>query len=197
MKVLRSNRLVCVLAIVSILAIAAAVGGVGQAGAEPVSAAEPGAIRAAASSVRPFMQIEGISGESTARGHEGQIEVLSWSWGVAQTTTAAGAGGGGRIAVAGRATVVKQIDKATPKLFERCAHGAVFPLVIVHLTREGGQTYLTYELTNVMVSSISHEDVDGDGVPVETLELALGGARLIHTQFDAAGRAIGEVSAEW
>lgn len=98
----------------------------------------------------------------------------------------------------GHVTLIKRIDKASPLLFKRCVDGTVVPLVTVQLTREDGQTYLKYELRNVMVSSISHGgDLDGDGLPDETLELTLGGAKLTYTQFDATGKPVGQTSAEW
>ena len=40
-------------------------------------------------SERWFLKIDGIAGESTDVAHKDEIDVLSWSWGVAQT------GGGG------------------------------------------------------------------------------------------------------
>jgi type VI protein secretion system component Hcp len=57
---------------------------------------------------------------------------------------------------------------------------------------------LKYELKNVMVSSISHGgDVNGDGLPDETLDLTLTGAKLTYTQFDATGKSIGQTTAQW
>ena len=49
-----------------------------------------------------------------------------------------------------------------------------------------------------MVSSIVHGgDVDGDGMPDETLELTFDGAKLTYTQFDAAGKPVGQTTGEW
>ncbi len=202
MRAVRSTPWVHVLAITLVLGVVAATGGVGPAGTEPlaaVPAAAPGGTPAAQSFFDIFIEIEGIPGESTAPAHKGSIEVLSWSWGVSQTSTGGGGGGG---ALAGRATghvtLIKRIDKATPLLFKRCVDGTPIPLATVHLTREDGQTYLKYELKNVMVSSIVHGgDVDGDGLPDETLEITFTGVKLTYTQFDAAGRPVGQTTAEW
>ena len=143
-----------------------------------------------------FMDIAGIAGESTNALHKGSIEVMSWSWRVSQTS-AGGTGAIGRVLV-GHVTLIKRIDKATPLLFKQCIDDTVLPLVTVQLTRADGQTFLKYELKNVMISSISHGgDLDGDGLPDETIELTLGGTKLTYTQFDAAGKALGQTSAEW
>jgi len=200
MKALRDNLGRNILVVILVLAAVAAVGGVGQSRAEPLGvtvAAGPDGTVAAPSFFDIFLDIEGIAGESTNPQHKGSIEVMSWSWGVSQTSTG---GGGGAVSRerTGHVTLIKRIDKASPLLFKRCVDGTVVPLVTVQLTREDGQTYLKYELRNVMVSSISHGgDLDGDGLPDETLELALGGAKLTYTQFDATGKPIGQTSAEW
>jgi type VI secretion system secreted protein Hcp len=186
MKAFRNNRRLHVLVITLVLGAVAAVGGVGLPRTEApaaVLAAGPDAIAAAQSFFDVFLEIEGIDGEATVPAHKGTIEVLSWSWGISQ---AAGVG---------TVSVIKRIDKATPLLFEQCIDGTVIPLATVYLTRQDGQTYLQYELRNVIVSSISHGgDVNGDGLPDETLELTFGGATLTYTQFDAAGKPVGQTT---
>ena len=200
MRVLRNTPWVHVLVIALVLSVVATTGGVRSAGIEPLAApAAPDGTVAVSSFFDIFTEIAGIEGESTVPAHKGSIEVLSWSWGVSQTSTGGGGGGG---ALAGRATghvtLIKRIDKATPLLFKRCVDGTPIPLATVFLTREDGQTYLKYELKNVMVSSIVHGgDVDGDGRPDETLELTFTGATLTYTQFDAAGKPIGQTTGQW
>jgi type VI secretion system secreted protein Hcp len=167
-----------------------------QAAVSEPPAGSPGGTTTAPSFFDIFMDIAGIPGESTNALHKSSIEVMSWSWGVSQTS----AGGTSAIGreLSGHVTLIKRIDKATPLLFKQCVGGTVLPLVTVQLTRADGQTFLKYELKNVMISSISHGgDLDGDGLPDETIELSLGGAKLTYTQFDAAGKVIGQTSAEW
>ncbi len=202
MKALRNMPWVHVLVITLILGVVAATGGVGPAGTEPLAAipaAAPGGTPAAQSFFDIFTEIEGIPGESTVAAHKGSIEVLSWSWGLSQTSTSGAGGGAGVVGRGtGHVTLIKRIDKATPLLFKRCVDGTPIPLATVYLTREDGQTYLKYELKNVMVSSIVHGgDVDGDGLPDETLELTFTGVKLTYTQYDVAGKPIGQGTAEW
>jgi type VI secretion system secreted protein Hcp len=199
MKALRNNRWVHVLMVVLVLGVVAAFAGVGSPGTEtPVAAlaAVPDVTPAAPSFFDIFLDIQGIPGESTVPAHKGSIEVLSWSWGLSQVSNS------GAVAVSrertGHVTLIKRIDKATPLLFKRCVDGTPITLATVQLTREDGQTYLKYELKNVMVSSIVHGgDVDGDGRPDETLELTLGGAKLTYTEFDATGKPVGQTTGEW
>ncbi len=167
-----------------------------QAAASEPPPAAPGGTTTVPSFLDIFMDIAGIAGESTNALHKSSIEVMSWSWGVSQTSPG-GAGAIGR-ELAGHATLIKRIDKATPLLFKHCIDDTVLPLVTVQLTRADGQTFLKYELKNVMISSISHGgDLDGDGLPDETIALTLGGAKVTYTQFDATGKALGQTSAEW
>jgi hypothetical protein len=73
-------------------------------------------------------------------------------------TGAHGAGGGGGAgSSAGKVSVhdisiTKQVDKASPKLAQFCANGKHIPNVKIEM-RKAGKTYLTYTLTNVVISS--------------------------------------------
>src|SRR5688572_31703919 len=71
-----------------------------------------------------FLKLGDIKGESKDSKHPGEIDVLSWSWGVAQTGTMSVGGGGG----AGKASFsdlsfMHGVDKASPVLMKACATG--------------------------------------------------------------------------
>jgi type VI secretion system secreted protein Hcp len=202
MKVLHSNRGRNILVVILAVALLATVGGVrpsrAQLHAGPIIIGPDPSGSPAFFDI--FLEIEGVEGEAAAPGHERAIEVLSWSWGVSQTATGGGGGAGGLAGreKTGHVTLIKRIDKATPLLSKRCVEGTVAPRVTVHLTREEGQTYLKYELKEVLVSSVQHGgDLDGDGLLDETLELTFDGAKLTYTPHDPAGKPVGQISAEW
>ena len=72
-----------------------------------------------------FLKIKGIPGESADSKHKGEIDVLSYSWGISQTGTMSYGGGGG----AGKAnfsdfSFMMRMNKATPKLMQACANGS-------------------------------------------------------------------------
>ena len=102
-----------------------------------------------------FLQLGDIQGESTARGYERWIDVVSWSWGVTNPTTV-GAGTG---LSAGRATLsdltlMKFADSATPKLIDGSTKGTHFPKATLAVRRASdGWEYLRIRLEEVMVSS--------------------------------------------
>jgi len=101
-----------------------------------------------------FARIAGIKGESVDAKHKDEIDVLSWSWGVAQTGSMAHGGGGG----AGKATFADfvfshHIDKASPLLMLACASGRHFTSAVLTAQRPGTEPldYLTISLGGVMV----------------------------------------------
>lgn len=106
-----------------------------------------------------FVRIDSIKGESRERGHEDEIEAVSWSWGVAQATGSGAAGrGAGRV---GRPTFsdftfVHHVDAATPLLLKACAIGQHLPKarVTVRKAGHGQHDFLVIELTEVSVSSV-------------------------------------------
>jgi type VI secretion system secreted protein Hcp len=71
-----------------------------------------------------FAKIGDIKGESVGAKHKDEIEVLSFSWGVANSgSTPSGGGGGAGKAAFQDLSFVHDIDKATPALFKACATG--------------------------------------------------------------------------
>ena len=88
-----------------------------------------------------FAKIGDIKGESQDDKHKDEIEVLSFSWGVANAGVVSPGGGGG----AGKATfqdlsIVHHIDKASPLLFKACATGThIKDAIITHRKAGKGQ----------------------------------------------------------
>jgi len=106
-----------------------------------------------------FAKIGDIKGESLDDKHKDEIEVLSFSWGVANSGSAAPGGGGG----AGKATfqdlsIVHGIDEATPELLKACATGLhIKDATITHRKAgKGQQEYLIIKLNDVTITAVSH-----------------------------------------
>ena len=133
-----------------------------------------------------FLKIEGIPGESTDDAHADWIEILSFNSGVSQSASAAASTGGG--ASAERAdfqdfSIVKELDKATPKLNLFCANGSHIAEVKIELCRAGGEKikYMEYIMSNVIVSSVS---IGGGGgsLPTESVTFNFGKVEWTYTQ---------------
>ncbi len=106
-----------------------------------------------------FAKIGDIKGESFDSKHKGEIEVLSFSWGV----TGGGSAGPGTGIGSGKATfqdllIVHRIDKATPQLLEACATGTHLKEATITHRKPGQaqQEYLIVKLNDVVVTSVSH-----------------------------------------
>lgn len=137
-------------------------------------------VRAQGAAADYFLKIEGVEGEATHDLHPGEIEISSWSWGATNSSTAVGSGSGAGKANFQDLTIVKKMDKSSPKLMLYCAQGRVIPTAT--LTGEGPNgAFFKLEMTNVLVSSFK---VSGDrttGPP--TNEIRLRFSRVVITHF--------------
>lgn len=174
-----------------------------------------------------YIKFEGIDGESQNEGHEGWSEIVSFSQGIHQP------GGGATGATRQRGdvvlediVVVKQLDKASPKLAEAICKGKVFPKVEIHLTgpSEGSTcqgTFYVYELKNVMITSykVSGSNplayaliapapdvtmpsagpfiVQAVDAPMEEISLNFEEIKVTYTECDPSGLAKGNVEYSW
>lgn len=122
-----------------------------------------------------LLEIEGIKGESAVKGHEGALDIESFSFGVSNPGSFAGGGGGG----AGKVSVqdfhfTTRISKASPVLFTRCATGEHIKKAVLYVRKAGGdqqQDYYTVTLSDLLVSSYQNGGSEGADVPVDQFSL--------------------------
>ena len=105
-----------------------------------------------------FLKLGDIKGESTDSKHPGEIDVLSWSWGVSQTGTMAHGGGGG----IGKASfndlnIMHALDKASPVLMKACATGEHIKegTLIARKAGKGQQEYLIIKMNDILITSVA------------------------------------------
>jgi type VI secretion system secreted protein Hcp len=152
-----------------------------------------------------FLKIEGIPGESTDDKHKDWIEILSYSFAVTQKASGSASTAGG--ASSQRAnfsdfSIVKALDKASPKLFEACASGKHLATVTLELCRAGGNKvkYMEYKMSNCIISSVrpggsSHAS---ETLPLEEVAFNFGKIELSYTQQKRSdGSGGGQVAAGW
>jgi type VI secretion system secreted protein Hcp len=151
-----------------------------------------------------FLKIDGIEGESTDEAHAGWIEILSFSHGVSQPATASVSSGGARSVQRSDHqdfSVVKTLDKASPKLFLYCCNGKHIPTVTLELCRATGDKtkYMAYTMNDVLVSSLRPGgSSEGADLPLE--EIAFNYAKMTYTYTETdhlTGQAKGDVEAYW
>jgi type VI secretion system secreted protein Hcp len=106
-----------------------------------------------------FLKIATIKGESKDAKHKGEIDVLSYSWGVTNAGPAPGGGGGGAGKPAFQdVVIVHNVDKASPLLLEACATGQHLKDAIITHRRAGKaqQEYLIVKLEDVIITGVTH-----------------------------------------
>lgn len=152
-----------------------------------------------------FLKIEGIAGESTDDKHKDWIEVLSYSHGLMQPS--AGARSTAGAASAERCnhqdfSIVKVLDKASPKLALFCCNGTHIKSVKLELCRATGdkQKYMEYVLSDVIVSGVrpGGSAQGGETLPLEEVSFNYGKIEWTYTETDhQTGKPKGDVKAHW
>jgi type VI secretion system secreted protein Hcp len=122
-----------------------------------------------------FLKLDGIKGEGDSEGgHEGEIQISSFSWGMNNISSIGSATGG---AGAGKASFqdfhfTKTTDKASPQLFLHCASGIHIPKCELTMRKAGGTNELmTVKLSDVLVSSFSSKVEPEDEDPQDAFSL--------------------------
>jgi type VI secretion system secreted protein Hcp len=104
------------------------------------------------------LKIDGVDGESAHKDHKGEIQVMSWSWGVSQPSSSGVGGGAGKgKAVPSSVKWSHAYDKASPVLAKHCAKGKHFDKAVLTVRKagEGQQDFLIVTLKKAMVTSVS------------------------------------------
>jgi type VI secretion system secreted protein Hcp len=134
-----------------------------------------------------FLKVQGVSGESADAEHKGEIEVVSWSWGMQASTSAArGSAGSGRGTLS-ELEVVKHVDQSSPTLMFFLRSNKLIKQARLTV-RKAGQTpleYLTIDLENVRLTSLRVESQNTD--LVERVHLGFSKVRVSYVPQDAKG----------
>jgi type VI secretion system secreted protein Hcp len=113
-----------------------------------------------------FAKLGDIKGESLDDKHKDEIEVLSFSWGVANAGSMGyGSGGGEGKATFHDLSFTHKIDKASPVLMQACATGVHLKdgTITVRKAGKGQQEFLVIKMNDVIITSVTHGSSGGDG----------------------------------
>jgi type VI secretion system secreted protein Hcp len=117
-----------------------------------------------------FLDIPGVSGESTDPVHTNQMDVLAWSWGMSNS--------GGVVGGAGKAnfqdvSFTKYVDTASSVLMLHCANGAHFTTATLYVLKAGAtpNDYIKIIMTDVLVTSVSTGGSGGEDKLTENVSL--------------------------
>jgi type VI secretion system secreted protein Hcp len=118
-----------------------------------------------------FLKIDGIDGESMQKGHEKEIEIMSFSWGESNAGSFSGnlGGGSGKVSMQDFHFTVP-VNKASPKLFLACATGEHIKSAVL-VCRKAGKTqqeFLKWKFSDLLISSYQTGGSGGsDIVPID------------------------------
>ena len=146
-----------------------------------------------------FIKLTGIDGESKDSAHTNEIDVLNWSWRIAQESTMhTGSGGGTGKAQVDDLEFEHYVDRATPNLFKYCVTGKHIPEAKLTVRKAGGNPleYLKITLTDVVVTLVSPSGSSSDEVKVrERVGLSFAKVKTEYTVQNQQGGSGGAVTA--
>ena len=121
-----------------------------------------------------FLKLEGVKGESVIKGHQGEIDVLAWSWGLSSSGSFHAGGGGG----SGKAnfqdlSITKWVDRSSPTLALYTANGDHFKEAKLVVRKAGKKPleYIIITMNDVLVSSVSTGGSGGEDRLTENITL--------------------------
>ena len=121
-----------------------------------------------------FLKIDGVKGEAKDAKHTDEIDLLSWSWGVAQSGSrhVGGGGGSGKVQVSDL-HFTKYIDKATTDLQLFCCNGKHIPKaqLTVRKAGENALEYLIIKMTDCLVAGVQTGGSAGEDRLAESVSL--------------------------
>jgi type VI secretion system Hcp family effector len=150
-----------------------------------------------------FLHIDGIEGEATRAGHEGDIALKSFNLGGSLPIISRP---GEPLQVTGRASVSgfnfkKKSDASSPVLFDAMCRNLKFDKATVSFYRGGSDTsvpYLEYAFFDVVLADLTWTGAeDGDGIPEEAGTLYFNQIRVTYTHTAPDGTASGTTETEY
>ena len=101
-----------------------------------------------------FLKVQGVTGEAADADHKGEIDVVSWSWGMHAPTAITGQATG-KVAIS-EINVVKRADQASPTLMGFLRNHKLVSKAVLTVRKAGAKPleYFKIELENVRITSL-------------------------------------------
>lgn len=136
-------------------------------------------------------------GESVQKGHEGWIELRSWSWTVdAQSSWMKGGGATVGRPTPGSLTWTHTFDTASIELFRAIWVGNTVPAAELHVVRSIGAPFLVVKLTDVLITEIASSQASSDAVE-QSVAMVFREISIEYRQLEARGAVRGTQSITW
>lgn len=142
-----------------------------------------------------LLKMDPVKGESMVKGHENEIDILSWSWGASNSGSGhtGGGAGTGRVNVQD-ISLSKYLDKSSPELMKSCFGGKHFNEARLLVRKAGADNkpmdYLEITMKQVFVSSFQEAGSNGgDDRLIESLSLNFSEVKCKYTEQTKQGSA--------
>lgn len=144
------------------------------------------------------IKFDGVTGESLHADHKGEIDVLSWSWGVSNVSQLSGGGSGKGKANPGDLVFHHTYDKASPELAKRCANGLHFKEVVLTARKsgEGQKDFLKITMKEVFITSVQPAGGSGGDI-TESVSMTYADIGFSYKPQDEKGALGGEIKMGW
>lgn len=154
----------------------------------------------ASAAVDLYLKIDDVPGEAQSSKHTGEIDVLAWSWGMAQSGTmhAGSGGGGGKVSIQDL-SITKYIDKSSPVLMLYTCNGKQFPKVVLTIEHSGKTLvpYLKITMTEVIVTSLSTGGSGGQDRLTENITFNFAEVDVEYTPMNQDGTSLPPIRFGW
>ncbi|MEM9319496.1 MAG: type VI secretion system tube protein Hcp [Pseudomonadota bacterium] len=132
-----------------------------------------------------YMKLPNIDGESRRADHEGEIDIMSIDWSMAQASNMQiGSGRTSSRATVSPVGISKIYDASSPYIALACMQGKAFDEVVISFRQDSGDVHLDYlviTLTNVVISSYSLAGSAMGEEITDTLSLAFEKVKVLYT----------------
>ena len=144
-----------------------------------------------------FMQVPGVTGETSDKNHKGCIDIIEMKFGVGRKITSATSTRGDR--ESSNATIsnlrfMKFMDKTTPYLFIKscCGTGQTIKIYCTKTgTGDGAEAFVEYTLENALFSKMNTQATNDNGFrPIEEYEISFTKLTTKYTPYDEDGKAV-------
>jgi type VI secretion system secreted protein Hcp len=110
-----------------------------------------------------FLKMQGVTGEASDTDHKGEIEVLSWSWGMQAPASVAAGQAAGKATIS-ELQVVKRVDQSSPTLMNFLRGNKLVAQAQLTVRKAGEKPleYFKIELENVRVTSLTTQSQDSE-----------------------------------
>jgi type VI secretion system secreted protein Hcp len=147
-----------------------------------------------------FMKLDKVQSESTKKGHEKEIDVLSWTWGVSNSSSLGGGGSGlsrGK-AMPAELHFTHRYDSASPTIAQKCANGSHFDTALLTCRQAGGeqQEFLKVTLTHAIITNVSPAASEG-GEVIEAVSMMYNKVKYEYKPMDSTGKLGGAIVFEF